>query len=99
MAASKMGAVRAAVVGYGGAFGMGKYHAEMMNAAGMTTTAKSAPLSICLSARVKVVTRNPRRLATAGEPVRACVTCSPISTRPFGVFAPASSFTIKTGRP
>jgi len=39
MAASKMGAVRAAVVGYGGAFGMGKYHAEMMNAAGMTTVA------------------------------------------------------------
>ncbi len=39
MAASNMSAVRAAVVGYGGAFGMGKYHGEMINAAGMQTVA------------------------------------------------------------
>ena len=39
MASSKMSEVRAAVIGYGGAFGMGKYHAEMMNAAGMRTVA------------------------------------------------------------
>lgn len=34
-----MGAVRAAVIGYGGAFSMGKYHGEMINAAGMKTVA------------------------------------------------------------
>ncbi len=33
------GTVRAAVIGYGGAFSMGKYHGEMMNAAGMQTVA------------------------------------------------------------
>ena len=34
-----MSSVRAAIVGYGGAFNMGKYHAEMINAAGMQTVA------------------------------------------------------------
>jgi len=37
--ASNLKSVRAAVVGYGGAFGMGKYHGEMINAAGMKTVA------------------------------------------------------------
>jgi len=39
MATSKMSAVRAAIVGYGGAFAMGKYHGDMINAAGMTVVA------------------------------------------------------------
>ncbi len=34
-----MGAVRAGVIGYGGAFSMGKYHGEMINAAGMQMAA------------------------------------------------------------
>src|ERR1700733_7328168 len=39
MGSSKMSTVRAAVVGYGGAFVMGKYHGEMINAAGMQVVA------------------------------------------------------------
>lgn len=39
MSASNLETVRAAVVGYGGAFGMGKYHGEMINAAGMQIVA------------------------------------------------------------
>jgi predicted dehydrogenase len=39
MAVSTLNSVRAAVIGYGGAFGMGKYHGDMMNAAGMKTVA------------------------------------------------------------
>ena len=39
MAISKLNQVRSAVIGYGGAFGMGKYHGDMMNAAGMKTVA------------------------------------------------------------
>jgi len=39
MAESPNKTIRAAVIGYGGAFNMGKYHAEMMNKAGMQTVA------------------------------------------------------------
>ncbi len=39
MAATTKSTIRAAVIGYGGAFGMGKYHGEMINAAGMKTVA------------------------------------------------------------
>ena len=39
MAESTNKTVRAAVIGYGGAFNMGKYHGEMMNKAGMQTVA------------------------------------------------------------
>ncbi|MDR3688580.1 MAG: Gfo/Idh/MocA family oxidoreductase [Fimbriimonas sp.] len=39
MAGNTNGTIRAAVLGYGGAFSMGKYHGEMMNKAGMQTVA------------------------------------------------------------
>ena len=39
MAETTKGTIRAAVIGYGGAFSMGKYHGEMMNKAGMQTVA------------------------------------------------------------